>query len=51
MNALCHAMPWAMQKLNVSERELVELLVELILDGRVAGKMDQVTGTLQLQHG
>lgn len=39
------------QQLNVGVDEVEDLLVNLILDGKVKGKIDQVAGRLDLERG
>ena len=39
------------QQLNVGTDEVEDLLVNLILDGKVKGKIDQVAGRLDLDRG
>ena len=38
------------QQLSISVDEVEEILVALILDGRIRGQIDQVSGKLELDH-
>ena len=42
---------WLGRQLNVGTDEVEDLLVNLILDGKVKGKIDQVAGRLDLDRG
>ncbi len=44
------AIPYAAKELNIEESELEELLVSLILDGKIRGKIDQVNKRLVLDR-
>lgn len=38
------------QQLSISSDDVEEILVSLILDGRIKGQIDQVTGKLELDQ-
>ena len=42
-------LPFISSQLNVPEKDVEALVIHLILDGKVKGKVDQVNATLQLQ--
>lgn len=42
--------PLFQQQLTISSDDVEEILVALILDGRIKGQIDQVSGKLELDH-
>lgn len=38
------------QQLNIETQEVEEILIELILDGKVKGKIDQQNGRVELER-
>eukprot|EP00742_Colponemidia_sp_Colp-10_P001549 GILJ01001661.1.p1 GENE.GILJ01001661.1~~GILJ01001661.1.p1 ORF type:complete len:464 (-),score=91.71 GILJ01001661.1:211-1563(-) len=45
------AIKFLADEINVSPREVESLLVEMILDNRISGKIDQINGFLELAEG
>ncbi|KAJ3555682.1 hypothetical protein NPX13_g10307 [Xylaria arbuscula] len=42
---------WIAQKLKISEGEVQDILGYLIIDGKIRGKVDQQSGTLEIESG
>ncbi|KAI0520962.1 putative COP9 signalosome subunit 2 [Xylaria bambusicola] len=42
---------WIAQKLKISEGEIQDILGYLIIDGKIRGKVDQQSGTLEIESG
>jgi hypothetical protein len=39
-----------LQQLNIETQDVEEILIELILDGKVKGKIDQQNGRIELER-